>query len=129
MISTDAMIVRKAYGDFAKGDIPAVLAAFDPSITWHVPGHSPLSGDYRGNDKVAGFFEHTMALCDGNFAIDVHQVLAESAVAVALVTVRAKRNGRSVAFPEVQVWRLADRKITEVREFQGDEQTEDRFWS
>ena len=129
MIPTNAAIVRKAYDDFAKGDMPAALEAFDASITWHVPGHSPLSGDYRGRDEVAGFFKHTMELCGGVFAIEVHRVLAEEDVVVALVTVKAERNGRSGAFPEVHVWRLAHGKIIEFREFQGDEQTEDRFWS
>jgi ketosteroid isomerase-like protein len=55
VISTNATIIRKAYDDFAKGDIAAVLEAFDASITWHVPGHSPLSGDYKGHDEVVGF--------------------------------------------------------------------------
>ena len=45
MIPTNATIIRKAYDDFANGDIPAVLQAFDTSIIWHVPRHSPLSGD------------------------------------------------------------------------------------
>jgi ketosteroid isomerase-like protein len=129
MIPTNTTIIRKAYDDFAKGDIPAVLEAFDTSITWHVPGHSPLSGDHKGLDGVVGFFDHTMALCGGIFAIEVHNVLAEEDVVVALVTVKAERNGRSAAFPEVHVWRLAEKKVTEFREFQGDEQTEDRFWS
>jgi ketosteroid isomerase-like protein len=129
MIPASATIIRKAYDDFANGNIPAVLAAFDTSITWHVPGHSPLSGDYKGHDEVVGFFKHTMELCGGTFAIEVHHVLAEEDVVVVLVTVKAERNGGSSAFPEVHVWRLANEKITEFREFQGDEQTEDRFWS
>jgi ketosteroid isomerase-like protein len=129
MIPTNATIIRKAYDDFAKGDIPAVLEAFDASITWHVPGRSPLSGDYKGHDEVVGFFKHTLALCDGTFAIEVHHVLAEEDVVVVLATVTAERNGRSAAFPEVHVWRLANEKVNEFREFQGDEQTEDRFWS
>lgn len=129
MTPTNASIIRKAYDDFAKGDIPAVLEAFAPSITWHVPGHSPLSGDYKGPDEIVGFFKHTMELCGGIFAIEVHHVLAEEDLVVALVTVKAERKGRSEAFPEVHVWRLADGKATEFREFQGDEQTEDRFWS
>ena len=129
MTLTNATVIRKAYDDFAKGDIPAVLEAFDPSITWHVPGHSPLSGDYKGREGVIGFFQHTLALCGGRFAIEVHHVLAEADVVVALTTVRAERNGRSAAFPEVHVWRLANAKVTEFREYQGDEQTEDRFWS
>ena len=129
MIPTNSTIIRKAYDDFANGNIPAVLEAFDTSITWHVPGHSPLSGDYKGHDEVVGFFKHTSALCGGIFAIEVHHVLAEEDVVMVLVTVKAERNGRSAAFPEVHVWRLANEKVTEFREFQGDEQTEDRFWS
>jgi hypothetical protein len=35
----------------------------------------------------------------------------------------------SASFPEVHVWRLEDGKATEFREYQGDEQREDRFWS
>jgi uncharacterized protein len=129
MSSTNTTIIRKAYQDFAKGDIPAVLETFGTSITWHVPGHSPLSGDYKGHEEVVGFFQHTMELCSGTFAIEVQHVLAEEDIVAALVTVKAERNGRSAAFPEVHVWRLAKGKIVEFREFQGDEQTEDRFWS
>src|SRR6516164_7908733 len=92
MIPANATIIRKAYDDFGNGNVPAVLEAFDASITWHVPGHSPLSGDYKGHDEVVGFFKHTLALCGGIFAIEVHHVLAEEDVMVVLVT---------VAFPEV----------------------------
>src|SRR5262245_52929970 len=129
MNPSNATIIRKAYDDFAKGDIPAAIEVFDASITWHVPGHSPLSGDYKGHNEVVGFFKHTIELSGGIFSIEVHHVLAEDDVVVALVTVKAKRNGQSAAFPEVYVWRLMNAKVTEFREFQGDEQTEDRFWS
>ena len=101
MIPANATIIRKAYDDFANGNIPAVLEAFDTSITWHVPGHSPLSGDYKGHDEVVVFLKHTLALCGGIFAIEVHHVLAEEDVVVVLVTVKTERNGRSAAFPEV----------------------------
>jgi uncharacterized protein len=77
MGESNAMIIRKAYQDFAQGNIPAVLAAFDASIAWHVPGHSPLSGDYRGHDQIRGFFRRTMELSAGAFSIDVHNVLAK----------------------------------------------------
>ena len=129
MIPTNATIIRKTYDDFAKGDIATVLETFHSYIIWHVPGHSPLSGDYRGHGEVGGFFKHTMELCGGIFAIEVHHVLAEEDLVVALVTVKAERNGHSAAFPEAHVWRLANGKVKEFREYQGDEQTEDRFWS
>jgi len=125
----NAAIIRKAYDDFAKGDIPAVLAAFDASITWHVPGHSPLSGDYQGHNEVVGFFKRTMELSGGIFSIEVHHVLAAEDIVIVLATVRAERNGQAAELPEVHVWRVVNGKAVEFREFQGDEQTEDRFWS
>ena len=63
------------------------------------------------------------------FSIDVHNVLAEGDLVVVLATVNAKRNGVSQSFPEVHVWQMRDGKAVEFREYQGDEQREDRFWS
>jgi hypothetical protein len=129
MTRSNAMIIRKAYEDFAQGNVPAVFAAFDPSITWHVPGHSPLSGDYTGHDQVRSFFQRTMELSGNVFSIDVHNVLADGDLVVALATVNAQRSGVSESFPEVHVWKMRDGKAVEFREYQGDEQREDRFWS
>ena len=44
MSEPNGAIIRKANEDFAKGNVPAVFAVFDPAIPWHVPGHGPLSG-------------------------------------------------------------------------------------
>ena len=129
MSDLNSVIVRKAYEDFTQGNIPSVFAVFDAGITWHVPGHSPLSGDYTGHDQVGGFFHRTMELSGGAFSIDVHNVLAEDDLVVALVTVNAERNGVSASFPEIHVWQMKDGKVTDFREYQGDEQREDRFWS
>ena len=129
MSESNGAIIRKAYEDFAKGNIPAVFAVFDPAITWHVPGHGPLSGDYKGHQQIGGFFQRTMELSGGTFGIDVHNVLTDGDVVVSLTTVRAERNGRAASFPEVHVWRLKNGKVTAFREYQGDEQREDRFWS
>ena len=129
MSDSNSVIIRKAYDDFAKGNIPSVFAVFDAGITWHVPGHSPLSGDYAGHDQIGGFFQRTMELSGGVFSIDVQNVLAEGDLVVALVTVNAERNGLAASFPEVHVWRMKNGKVTDFREYQGDELREDRFWS
>jgi uncharacterized protein len=129
MGESNAAIIRKAYEYFAQRNIPAVFEALDASIVWHVPGHSPLSGDYAGHDQIGAFFQRTMELSGGAFTIDVRNVLAEDDVVVALVVVNATRNGVSASFPEVHVWRTRDGKVTEFCEYQGDEQREDRFWS
>jgi ketosteroid isomerase-like protein len=129
MGNPNAVIIRKAYDDFGCGNVTAVFAVFDAAIAWHVPGHGPLSGDFTGHDAIADFFRRTMELSGGTFSIDVHDVLAEGDLVVVLVTVKAQRNGVSAAFPEVHVWQMKNGKATAFREYQGDEQREDRFWS
>jgi ketosteroid isomerase-like protein len=129
MSTSNSAIIRKAYEDFAHGNIPAVFAAFDAAITWHIPGHSSLSGDFKGHDQIGEFFRRTMELSGGAFSIDVHNVLVDGDLVVTLVTVNAQRNEVSASFPEVHVWRMENGKVIEFREYQGDEQREDRFWS
>lgn len=129
MHESNAATIRKGYEDFARGNIAEVFAAFDPAITWHVPGHSPLSGDYTGHDQIGAFFQRITELSDGPFGIDVHKVLADDEVVVVLTTVNATRKGVSASFEEVHVWRMKNGRATEFREYQGDEQREDRFWS
>jgi len=129
MDQSNASTIRKAYEDFARGDFPAVFAALDEAITWHVPGQSPLSGDYKGHDQVASFFQRTMDLSGGAFGIDVHNILADQDLVIVLATVNAQRNQASGSFLEVHVWRMENGRAVEFREFQGDERHEDRFWS
>jgi uncharacterized protein len=129
MSPSNSAVIRKAYEDFARGDIPAVFAAFDAAISWHVPGHSPLSGDFWGHDQIAGFFRRTMELSRGTLSIDVRNVLVDGDLVIALVIVNAQRNGISAAFPEVHVWRMKDGKAIAFCEYQGDEERENLFWS
>jgi ketosteroid isomerase-like protein len=55
-------IIKQTYDAFGRGDMPTVFGILDKEIKWHVPGQSPLSGDYRGHDEVMGFFKKCMDL-------------------------------------------------------------------
>ena len=128
MATVNAELIRRAYDAFANGDIPAVLAIFSPDITWHVPGRSPLSGDYKGHDDVLGFFTAGMELSDGTLRVAVDELVASAETVIALTTVSATRKGRAWSSPEVHVWRVQNGRAIEFCEFQGDQQTEDEFW-
>jgi ketosteroid isomerase-like protein len=129
MTAQNAELIRRGYDAFARADLPTVFDIFDQDITWHVPGSSPLSGAYQGHGEVGGFFARTMELSGGTFAIDIQDVLAQQDQVVVLCTVSAERHGQSWSSPEVHVWRVAGGRAVAFREFQGDEQTEDAFWS
>jgi uncharacterized protein len=113
MSESNAATIREAYDNFAHGNIPAVFAAFDANITWHVLGHSPLSGDFPGHVQIGNFFRRTMELSGGAFSIDVQNVLADGDLFIVLAAVNAQRIGVSASFTEVQVWRMKNGKATD----------------
>jgi ketosteroid isomerase-like protein len=128
MTEQNAALIRSGYEAFARGDIPRILDLLDETITWHVPGRSPLSGDYHGHDGVLGFFRKSLELSGGTLRVDADEVVADGSRVVVLSTVSAERNGRAFSSPEVHCWRVVDGKAVEFVEFQGDQQTEDEFW-
>jgi ketosteroid isomerase-like protein len=126
---TNQAIIENAYEAFARGDIPTVLGLLDEDILWHVPGRGPLSRDYRGHAEVLGFFQRFMELSEGTFRIGVDDVLAKGDRVIVMVTETAQRHGRDWSSPQVHAWTVKNGKATVFWQFQGDQQTEDEFWS
>jgi uncharacterized protein len=122
-------LIQQAYDAFGRGDIPSVLGTFDKKIRWHVPGQSALSGDYFGHEQVLGFFQKTMDLSEGSLRIELHDIVASDTTVFVLCRVSATRSGQRAEFLEVHVWRIADGRAIEFREFQGDEYAETKFFT
>jgi uncharacterized protein len=129
MTHPNAELIRRGYEAFARGDVPTVLDIFGHDITWHVPGSSPLSGDYKGHEGVLDFFGKCMELSSGTLRVDADEILSDGDRVVVLATVSAERHGQSWSSPEIHVWRVVEGKAAEFREFQGDQHTENEFWS
>jgi uncharacterized protein len=45
-------VLRELYAAFARGDIPTVLAGFDPQIVWTETAGGPFAGTYTGPGAV-----------------------------------------------------------------------------
>ena len=125
----NAELIRRAYDAFSRGDTEGVFALFAKDILWHVPGRGPLSGEYRGHVEVQGFFQHFMELSSGTFRLQVDHILAEGDLVVVLCTDKAQRGNLSKTSQQVHVWTVRDGYATTFREYQGDQQSEDEFWS
>jgi len=50
-------IVKDLYAAFGTGNMQALLAGLDESVTWSVPGSAPWCGEGRGHAHVMTFFE------------------------------------------------------------------------
>ena len=122
-------LIEGAYAAFARGDIPAVLKVLDPRILWHVPGRGPLSGNYLGHQQVAAFFQRFQELSGGTFRIRIDDVLANEHRVLVLVTESARRRNREWSSPQVHAWTIEHGRASVFWQFQGDQQTEDEFWS
>jgi len=128
--AANADLIRRGYDAFARGDIPAALDVFHPDITWHVPGRSPLSGDYHGHPGVLEFFGRCQQLSADTLRVVPEEFfLGGGDRVVALCTVSAERHGQAWSSPEAHIWRVRDGKAVEFVEYQGDQQTEDEFWA
>ena len=125
----NATLILSGYEAFARGDIDGALAAFAEDILWHVPGRGPLSGDYHGHAQVLEFFGHFMRLSGGTFRIQLDEILAKRDRVVALCTESAQRGGRNWSSPQVHVWTVKNGRATVFWQYQGDQQSEDEFWS
>lgn len=130
MSQSNAEIIQSGYEAFAAGDVPAVLAMFSDEISWHIPGRSPLAGDYTGPEEVLGFFQNLGERSGGTFNLEVHDILdnGEDKV-VLLLTETAQRNDASLSVSAVHVWGLQDGKATTFQAFVADAYEVDEFWS
>jgi ketosteroid isomerase-like protein len=129
MAQSNAALIKSGYDAFALGDIQGALAIFAEDILWHVPGRGPLSRDYRGHDEVLGFIQHFMELSLGTFRIQIDDILAKDDRVVVLCTESAQRGDRSWSSPQVHVWTIKNGRASVFWQYQGDQQTEDEFWS
>lgn len=116
MSERDVTTVRGAYDAFARQDIPAVLATFDPDIDWYCPDELPYGGRFHGPEEVVGYFQALAGAFD-SLAVVADRVLdagpdhvvvegrdrvaiGGTPLDVAFLHLVTMRDGRIVAFRE-----------------------------
>lgn len=122
-------LLRRGYAAYDAGDMDTINELFHEDVVWHVAGHSPNSGDYKGKEQVFGFFAKLMELSDGTSKVEVHDMLANDEHGVVLVKESATRKGRSHEGQATHVFHLRDGKVTEFWDAQVDQYAADEFWS
>lgn len=122
--------VREGYAAFARGDLDMLQGSFFASdVRWHFPGRSPFGGDYTGVGDVISWLGRSFEASDGTVRVHLHDVVGNDEHVVALTTVRAEREGRTLQDNTVQVFHIEDGKATEVWTHPADLYAIDEFWS
>jgi uncharacterized protein len=108
-------LVRGAAAAFERGDMDALRDQyFAADIRWHLPGRSPLAGDYEGVGQVLESFGRLFELTEGTYRTEVHDALGGDEHAVLLFTGRAEKAGRKLEDHTVLTAHIHDGKLTEV---------------
>lgn len=115
-------LVKEAYSHFATGNVPAVLAMFDPAIEWHECKGMPFvkgDGIYTGPEAiVTNVFMNLPVSFDG-FNIAVCEVFGvdDKVVMVGYYQGTNKATGNAFKANATHVWTVKDGKL--VRFFQA----------
>jgi hypothetical protein len=121
-------IVKALYDAFGRGDVPAVLGAFDPRIQWR-EAESFLYADgnpYEGPQAVAeGVFQRIVSDVE-SFAVLPERFIEAGDTIVAEGRYRGtlKRTGTLVDAQFAHVWQLRDGKVVRFQQY-----TDTKQWS
>jgi ketosteroid isomerase-like protein len=122
----NAALVRRLFAAFGK-DPMAVSAALSRDVVWRVPGHTVMSGEYRGRRGVIEFLRRTGLETGGTYRSRLHTVFADDDWAVAIYRATGSRNGIDLDVDQALVIRIEDGLLRDVTAVPLDSAFE-RFW-
>ncbi len=111
--------IRGVYDAFARGDIPAVLAALDAKASWTEAEGFPYAGTYIGHDAILNEVFMKLGTEWEGFSAVPHEFVAEGDTVVAIGTYggRYRKTGRRFSAPFAHVWNLVGGKAVRFRQF------------
>lgn len=104
-------------------------ATISSDIVWHVPGHNPVSGEYRGYKEYTELMPSRMAPL-ARWDFEVGNVMVNGSYVVATFRLQGERKGKSVKLNGAHIMRLNDRhQVVEGWGFTDDQDALDDFFA
>src|SRR5213593_3503940 len=122
-------LVRKAYTAISTGDIPWIQEHTSPDVVFFQGGRFPTAGTFPSRDAMFGHYMEFMQMVEGQFSIEVRDVLASDEHAVGLASVTIKRGDEAITFDEAHVFRIADGLVVEMWALPKDPYEVDAFFA
>lgn len=122
-------LVRQGFAASADGDTQTLSELMAADVVWHSPGRNQISGTYHGVAEIMGYFGKFAALCQGQFQVELLDVLANDHRAIALTRDTATRNGVTLSWEGGVVFHLQDGMLIEAWAFNYDQHQVDAFWA
>jgi len=122
--------IAKAYIQAVQtGDQAQLGGLISPDVVWHQPGSNRFSGTHQGMGAVGAMLGQMMEASNGTFAISrADHYMANGEWVSITLAFTGQAEGRELNQPGVDLLRIEDGKIVEVRLFSSDPAQEDAFW-
>ena len=114
---------------YAGGDLAAVGALLAEDVVWHVPGTSPIAGEYRGREAVVGYFRLRRELAGGGIEITRAGEAHHEEALVQLADGRARLGGGEAVWRTAGVYRVSYGRIAEAWLVPLDQEHFDLVWA
>jgi RNA 2',3'-cyclic 3'-phosphodiesterase len=114
---------------YAGGSLASLRELLTDDVVWHVPGASAIAGEHRGIEAVLAYFDQRRRLTDHTFTVTVHGAAVIAGRVVQLAGGRAVRDGRTMEWETVGVFRIADGRIAECWLVPFDLNAFDEIWA
>ena|SRR5450432_459414 len=114
---TNVDLIKEAYSNFATGNVPAVLALFDPAIEWHECKGMPfVKGDdiFTGPEAIVTNVLMNLPVFFDGFNIAVNEIFGtdDKVVMTGYYQGTNKATGNPFKANVVHVWTIKNGKLT-----------------
>jgi ketosteroid isomerase-like protein len=109
------LIVKQAYSDFLKGDMPAAIGWFTENADYIQPGgpEVPLSGKYHGPEQIAWFFNNLLTMVEfTDYELQEFIAKGDQVIVLGHYEGRFRSSGRTFASDLITVFRIDNGKIS-----------------
>jgi ketosteroid isomerase-like protein len=114
---------------YAGGDAEQVRELLADDIEWHVPGGSPIAGDYHGVEAVLGYFAKRRDLAKSTFRMDPVEILIGDEHVAVLTDGSAVVGGVERRWSTVGLYRIGAGRVASCWLLPLDPAAFDSIWS
>lgn len=124
MAHPNAELMKRFFEAIVAGDRSTIGACLTDDVVMHVTGKNSLSGTYKGMEQFAGAMLKADELT-GGLQRELHDIAVSDTHVVALVRVKATKDGRVLTWNGANIWHVRDGKLAEVWLLSEDQDTTD----
>lgn len=114
-------IVKQSYDAYKAGDWDGFFRPFDENIVVHEAASLPYGGEYRGIDELKTLSRRMLQTWEeSSFNIMEFTAGGELVIVHFQMNILGRTTRKSFSFPVLELWRLKDEKVVEMRIFYWD---------